>query len=332
MAQARPAYASPATDWNGRALPGFVPIPDGADGVERAICSHYFPFEIEPSSAAPLTGAIDSFSIGAVQMTRIFANGSFHGRRKRVQPREPHYYMLGLIEEGGSIEIDSGRMVTIAQGDLYLMNSRDRFESRQTGPNINLGVAFDAAMLKSRFAEVDDWCFRRIDTSEGTGAVLRGMLESIWNQRHSLDGGSANGLMAAAANLLGATFAPRRDVPASLSQSSAMHFLRLRELVSAHLDHPELSVDFLAERLGLSRAMIFKLMAQANMTLGAFIMEKRLEWARALLADTGAKQCSVSEIAFTTGFQDLSHFSRRFAARYGASPRAFRDTLARPPR
>lgn len=56
-------------------------------------------------------------------------------------------------------------------------------------------------------------------------------------------------------------------------------------------------------------------------TPGKWLLTKRLDHARHLLAVTDK---TVSEVAFESGFENLSHFSRVFRERFGASPAALR--------
>jgi AraC-like DNA-binding protein len=56
-----------------------------------------------------------------------------------------------------------------------------------------------------------------------------------------------------------------------------------------------------------------------NCTPGKWLLEKRLQRARFLLENMGR---TVSEAAFDAGFENLSHFSRTFKARFSISPMA----------
>lgn len=56
-------------------------------------------------------------------------------------------------------------------------------------------------------------------------------------------------------------------------------------------------------------------------TPGKWLLAKRLEHARTLLT---VSEKTVSEVAFESGFENLSHFSRVFRERYGISPAATR--------
>jgi len=57
---------------------------------------------------------------------------------------------------------------------------------------------------------------------------------------------------------------------------------------------------------------------------GKWLLGKRLDFAAALLRSS---QRNVTEIAFDSGFEDVSHFSRAFKARFGVPPMDFRQAL-----
>ena len=56
-------------------------------------------------------------------------------------------------------------------------------------------------------------------------------------------------------------------------------------------------------------------------TPGRWLVQKRLELAKSIL-DAGNK--SISEVAFNSGFENLSHFSRVFKEKYGAAPSKYK--------
>jgi AraC-like DNA-binding protein len=56
---------------------------------------------------------------------------------------------------------------------------------------------------------------------------------------------------------------------------------------------------------------------------GKWLLRKRLDYAAALLR---ASALNITEVAFESGFEDVSHFSRVFKERFGAPPVAYRKT------
>lgn len=114
-----------------------------------------------------------------------------------------------------------------------------------------------------------------------------------------------------------------------LALASALHgrepgAARLLAALRANLDRP-LRVPEIAARLGLSRVGVQRLAQRSHGTGVAHLHERlRLERAAQLLAGSAL---SAAAIAVRCGFRDGAHLSRRFRARYGAAPAAWRRGL-----
>lgn len=82
----------------------------------------------------------------------------------------------------------------------------------------------------------------------------------------------------------------------------------------------DLTVSDLAREAGLSRAHFLRSFAEVfGVTPHEYLLQVRLEQARRALA----RGDSVTETCMNIGFSSLGSFSRTFAARVGASPRAW---------
>jgi AraC-like DNA-binding protein len=57
---------------------------------------------------------------------------------------------------------------------------------------------------------------------------------------------------------------------------------------------------------------------------GKWLLQKRLDHSAALLRNS---KMNVTEIAFESGFEDVSHFSRVFKERFEISPMVYREKL-----
>ncbi len=58
---------------------------------------------------------------------------------------------------------------------------------------------------------------------------------------------------------------------------------------------------------------------------GKWLLQRRLDYSATLLRDS---PMNVTEVAFESGFEDVSHFSRVFKARFGVPPMAYRQETA----
>lgn len=94
--------------------------------------------------------------------------------------------------------------------------------------------------------------------------------------------------------------------------------------VDAHLEE-HLSAESVALGTHISKSGIYKCMKQNyGCTLGEFIASRRIERAKAMLADN---ELSVARIAEAVGFTDTSYFSRSFKRNLGISPIKYRNML-----
>jgi len=314
------------------ALPELSSVAGGVGGFQAAVSAAYFPFEITQTAGTDaFHSRIATSAIGPLQLSRIYVSGAFVGRR-RMSDRadERAAYVLMLLEEGGQVSLRGKRSALSSPGDLIMIDANRPLDTEQRAGGTSLAVSIPAALLKERFLGVDDWCLSPLPTGEGAGAILRDCLLCYWRAKAQLRGSASGDLAGALVHLIGAAFRDSRQVPMFNSHSMGLHFLRMRDLVASQLDSENLSVDYVASRLGISKSYLFMIMSAANTTLGRFILEQRLERSRELLSDPALSKRQISDIAFSVGFQDLSHFSRRFSERYGHSPRIFRSKVCGP--
>lgn len=87
-----------------------------------------------------------------------------------------------------------------------------------------------------------------------------------------------------------------------------------------NLAHQSLSAGMVAQRHGITQRYVHKLFEQDGTTFSAFVIARRLERARGMLADPQYAERTISSIAYEAGFGDLSYFNRTFKRRFGETP------------
>lgn len=88
-----------------------------------------------------------------------------------------------------------------------------------------------------------------------------------------------------------------------------------------HLTEPGLAPQHIAGAHNVSVRTLYLACAGAGVRLEQWLIEQRLEVARAELAAPSGRRRSIAATARACGFADPSHFARRFRAAYGMSPR-----------
>ena len=93
---------------------------------------------------------------------------------------------------------------------------------------------------------------------------------------------------------------------------------RLVKCINDNLDNPDLTSEYLASEVGLSRVHLYrKLKELTNQSATNYIRNIRLTKAAELLRQ---KKCSISEVAYLVGYRTPNHFSTAFKELYGVSP------------
>jgi AraC-like DNA-binding protein len=94
--------------------------------------------------------------------------------------------------------------------------------------------------------------------------------------------------------------------------------------VIAHAGERELTLASVAARHRLSPRSVQLLFEFEEHTFSQFVLEQRLARAHRMLADPRHANSTISAIALTSGFGDLSYFNRCFRRRFGLTPSAAR--------
>ncbi|HEX4246826.1 MAG TPA: helix-turn-helix domain-containing protein [Pseudonocardia sp.] len=84
----------------------------------------------------------------------------------------------------------------------------------------------------------------------------------------------------------------------------------------------------LAAALHTSVSTLHRAFADEPYTISEWIWAQRLDGVRADLCNPALRARTLTDLAFSWGFVDASHFSRAFKARFGCSPRELRNASA----
>jgi AraC-like DNA-binding protein len=130
--------------------------------------------------------------------------------------------------------------------------------------------------------------------------MLRTIVTNLRQQRDALSGGKRQGEAEAAPD-------PQEDF-----------LLRLDRLITENIANPDLSVEFLAREMAISRSGLFaKTKELSGETPNKLINLARLNMAAKLLSEG---RHSIGEICYMTGFSSPSYFSKSFFAQFGVTP------------
>ena len=86
-----------------------------------------------------------------------------------------------------------------------------------------------------------------------------------------------------------------------------------------------ISPTTISKEMGFSVRYLHWLFRKEDETVSQYIMRKRIEFAQTLLNSSANTFFSITDVAFICGFNDSTHFSRRFKQQVGLSPSKYRN-------
>jgi len=97
---------------------------------------------------------------------------------------------------------------------------------------------------------------------------------------------------------------------------------KVKQVLETNLDDDEFCISQLCRELAVSHTQLYrKFKSDNSSTISEYFKILRLQKAKTLLSTT---RLNVTEVAFASGFKNLSYFSREFTHHFGKSPREFR--------
>ncbi|WP_068875937.1 MULTISPECIES: helix-turn-helix domain-containing protein [unclassified Phenylobacterium] len=268
-------------------------------------------------------GAIDTRRFGGLDLSRIASSPALVRRHRPSGGGGPgRYFKLHIQETGSSLNVQDGQEAVLGPGDLMLCDSSRPYSIRFDAPNRMLVLRLPEDRVAARFEDPDALVGRRLGVESLGASLLSAFVHNLWTAPAANDDEAdcEGPLLDAALNLLAAA---NGFAPAAPTAQASCPRQRIRRFVDEHLTDPELSVTGVARALGLSPRYVQMAFAEIATTPLAYIRRRRLQLAAQQLRRQGAG-CNITELGFSLGFNDLSHFSRAFKARYGVGPREYR--------
>ncbi len=127
-------------------------------------------------------------------------------------------------------------------------------------------------------------------------------------------------------DLVALTIGATRD-GAAIAAGRGLRAARLQAVkkdIFANLASPSLTEAAVARRLNLSPRYIRMLFEAEDTNFSSFVLAERLALAHRSLSDPRFRARKIIDIAFESGFGDLSYFNRTFKRRFNASPSEIR--------
>lgn len=268
--------------------------------------------------------AVDASMFGPVMVARTTSRGQRWERSSSTIARDGmDHYMIQLYETGGQRLSTGGAELEQPIGGLLVYDLSRTVEAR-SGTFTNLSLIVPRGMLAETLVAPDDRHMQSLSAAEPMVAMLRDHMLSLTRLSPRMSAAQAAAVVPATVALTAACLnTSGHRAPAAAAGVAFASMLAARRLIDDHLGDERLTPDWLARRLGVSRAKLYRMFEPVG-GIAQYIRDRRLQRAMLELRDEEFRQHPIYEIALRAGFGSETTFGRAFRQRYGITPRDVR--------
>lgn len=280
---------------------------------------------LHPRGHAPICAGGEYHRFGEISLTHMWSRGQYEARAADL-PLRRDQYLITLCLSGGCELQQRGRLALRAN-QVMIMPCDGIHGFSTAGDLETLSLRTSAASLLRAIGggALAPLLCTPVETAQGLPRVLADTMSSFWQSRNSLMAGDAMNILMPIGSFLRAIFEEKFKYTASAAAASQSLYWRIREDILSHMGQPDIcSAVCAARRLGRSPGAVHAALRAMGTSFGTLAMDMRLSQAALLLRSPLSAHQTITALALSVGFADLSHFSRRFHQRFGQSPRAYR--------
>jgi AraC-like DNA-binding protein len=290
------------------------------DGLSEAI-THV---DCEPRREAPFSAEIRADSAGEVRCATYSSVAQIVARSPRkIAHRPADMLTLGVQLGGHGFGSQDGRDLALRPGDLVLYDMTRPFRLAFSGSFVRTTLIFPRAALLRRLGSAERFIGRRIDGTVGVGGMLSPLVRELPSRLDTIPGSVRERVADNLLDLIATALLSDEGAPLS----TGMTLVRAKLWIETHLGEA-LSAERIAAGCRLSARHLNRLFEREGTSLMRYVWDRRLTRCQRDVTDPAMRGRPVGELAFAAGFNDLSHFSRAYRARYGCTPRDARRAVA----
>lgn len=281
----------------------------------------YVAHEFNTRVGRGFNGEISVASLGSVNIAAFECDECLVERTQRCLKGANDDDVLLCRQVLGSMTVrQDGRDVTTAPGDIYLLDPRRPFALNLGADGRSLVFKVPRWELQARLGEIASYTASLVPRGQPVTALASDFLAMLAVRADAIDQSMGAKVAQQALDLVALAFEVRGGGVAQLSSTRTTTLLRLKSIIEARLHDPELKPAIVAAATGISIRYANALLAHEGTSLERYIMFRRLQHCRQALEDPAQLSRTVGDIAYSYGFSDLSHFTRRYKAQFGRSP------------
>lgn len=294
------------------------------------------PLDIRTIDDRPMQASETNLHLPSMRMASVFGTSQFVERSESFISENPtgvvaiFFATEGeavFFHRGGHVALRPGQAIVYDADRPFLRGFNNRFRELvltipkqryleivgSKGPELPAIFEFGATgtATEQALARLVQESLHRIESGEPKHIDSSGLLGKPWSDiEHEAQGLIRNVLGDATSSEEGLISAAQRFIDINISDSG-------------------LQASRIAAAVGISERQLSRIFSESGQTIGRYVLNTRLDFAKEALSTPERDKVSVSEIGKRFGFASPSHFSRTFRERFEMTPLQWRKESQR---
>jgi AraC-like DNA-binding protein len=297
---------------------------------QEAICEYYLKVDVSSPDPENYKGILSKSVLGPVALSDVFLSPQVIVRnRQHIAHLDKDCFYITFPSSGSIVVEQNGERQISTPGTAVLFDTTRPYRLRCRDFHQAMYVEMPRSILIDRCPADKLSKVTALNFADGLGWALSTFCKLIAADVESWNPEVAANVALEVADLLAVYIDSEsaRKQPVDENLSSKFRLQSLKSYIFSRLDDPDLTPSAIARDNGISLRYLHYLFKINGISVSEWVREQRLKKCQQMLTSDKFKRDSITNIAFSMGFNSSSHFTRLFKQKFGMTPRYARHVI-----
>lgn len=287
--------------------------------VDQVFCPMYL--EPDRKLRASFDARVEAVTLESTHMVRVSTSPMTVTRRAQDIARiDDPPYLVKFQMQGESLWRQRGREVHSRPGDFIIGATGEPYSLTFKGYYEMPVLVVSQSVMRRLTPDPDQFLGVKMSGEDADCGLLSSFVGQVVARMSKLPEQMAKRVEVNILDLLGGVLSARAQKgPVTRSQQLA----QMKTYIANHLGDRHLTPALIGGAFGLSTRSVHVIFEAEGVSVGKYIRELRVAACRRAIESAEAAQWSLTDLALSWGFYDLSHMTRCFREVYGQPPSQF---------
>jgi AraC-like DNA-binding protein len=282
--------------------------------------------EFTPADRHSFDAELRFGELGPVQLARLTVDRcSVERSRSHIVKNPKRLYSFLLQAKGSSTFHHCGNQASLSEGDFVLCDTGLPHFFETEGSSVTIMVRVFPNMLREYLPSPERFRGLRLGRAVGLTGTVGAMVQTLCDQTETgLNSVQEERVARYLLEMISMSYSTGFEPEAKGSAVLWQHRNEILRYIEDNLRDPSLSPASIAAGLRLSSRYLRTIFAVSGEKVSAYVLRRRLEECARQMRNPAWKGHTLTEIAFSWGFNSAAHFTRCFRDQFNVAPREYR--------